>query len=1445
MNEDNLFDDILTELMASSSRNESDSVTKKDLLARAQQISVDIWKITSSRATISATCRDDNIVTEQFVSHHAEFNGQLADTFQQILRKICDINISTAADSYISLTAHEVSLSRLVHHYYLSRNTNSLKSAFLKLTRAVKSATVQVAAQTLDVLRGLIYFIGLALIRFDELQDKMMQGENHENALISQTSHLNSSFNTGDQNDSFSASSGLSALPSSSSEPSLASFLLKPLLDAQGLQWACALLHPTLDDVLLHDWLATALDGRYLNDLSEIEMVKVVTQIPWAQFAQLADITPNLINEPEFSTIIMPDISSQPEEGKSKRSAHSSVTPSHPQFLDIIKRSVLIPIQSAITAAANKNYVGAIVFFSKILSLVSRSLPSQLTATCVGILMRGPWPAKMVALPSLQLFDWNALNRETLLLLFGELYHLFQRKPVDYFPISRELKIEHRNQFANYVVSNQPMMAVTYQIDSSLYRLNFHRSYPIFFILAQIALSWLKLSPNDAAMSSTTNDLVDLSNSESSDLSSFDLPRMIVEEMFHFAACWTPLSSSPNYAFQCSALAQMRAESHDALHRICQEAPRLYDHVMLELLYDLQMPNFSVAAGCAQLQPQLMTVDFKLVSSLHFLFTRRSLSALPPPNSPTYRSAVSIVAEEIMADGNGAKERITDSLGWTVATHIFSCLLWHKAPPVLTAYAILILLALRRVRGAPANAYEWTHAALAKLFAPSVLANFSPLATDLLLEQLARCPVDYAAALCTRTIVALNAVKNAVQNAAASNTGSPQLSSLLATNSSNSSSPSLFTQSQILDTTNTFGSSVGSRYTFSWLWDSFKLKSVMDHLILALRKLPTPQHQKSTATSTNHPTYNAQLHTSRLATSILSTNNPSSSTASSSSSSPSASLSNNSSAQVYPALVLLRRVVYQYADCIKHSPGQGQREISVVFNQLVDQLELFQKGSGMQEIEALFNASMGPRAGAQMSNDRSQMESRALFMDFWVYALVPRLPQWSTSESLARTLDAFAYTAFFSQARFGEMVSLLPPKHLTDPKTNRSVSVSGVHQFTFVELSGLLQKKLFWLVYFIIWAYNPPHDAYQLSAAEMNEATPSERFRTSQLWRWVEAASSPHVTPAIALIFWERFFWCYFEVAAQRASTQFIPPRWQNLIHSFLIRSGYALAHPGTDPALASVIRADDLIPEDNTTILAMNHVYARLTTWNKGEIFTSGAYLFQPLLLPPDAPEAGLLAELHNSAQVPSLFAIAYDPSKEDLIAQKPFPQLPLPETPEVVASLIPPPRYDNTALFSNESNLNIAYLFELDRNRKALEKLVLEETSSQSIDNSQTLTSTPGNPDSDSDFNPRDSSGGNARYGGRNVNNLLQRVPALEDLEVWSAQLASLESDLRSCDVREVSALRTLWRVVEKHVPVVLSCGEGCAGPHTGTTKTTVRPSLLIQSPIYCLLCITILKF
>lgn len=1520
---------LISELTQSSASHESDTLAKKTLLARAHQISSELWKISTTRSTITATCRDENVVTEQVQSQHADFDPAKADAFQGLLRKICEINISSAADSYISETATEVALSRLIHHYDLSNNILALKSAFGRLTKALGVSSTRLSTQTLDVLRGLVYFVGLAILKKDtnnSISDSAYKSNNTGQKILDSgsglgdalvdfdgsqsytSSHINNTSNIssriggrGAAVDAFDLNSSLgSALPqmsdsspsssihtSSHREEPLSIFLLMGLVEAQGLQWGSTLLLPSLDDVMLHNWLSIAFEANNLGKLSEAELIKVAAQVPWAHFAFLnpsvSNVSADLLNEPiaasnNFSTPVSSSVPNLPEGAvlshlPQTQRPRPSITSTSPNFLGIVKRSILMPLQAAIHSAANRNFVAAIVFFSKILAVVSRSLPSQLTATCIGILMRAPWPAKMVTIPSLQLFDWNALDAQTLVLLFGELYHLFQRKPAEYFhSASREDKVEHRNSFANFVVSNQPMMGVTYQLDANLYRLNFQRAYPIFFIFAQIALTYLRHQLNSQ---NRANSLLRASGdglNTSSDVDLFDLPRLVVEELFHFAAAWEPNLSSPNYAFQCSSLALLRAEVHDALNRVCQEAPRLYQHVMVELLHDLQVPKFNVPNGLHQLQPQLMAIDFVFFNSLAFLLTRRSLANLPPENSPTYRSALSAMADDIMADHT---VRYTDHLAWPVATGIFSRLLWHTAPPILRAYAILLIVSLSKVKGAPspAHALDWINEMLARLLSPSVLNDLTPLATDLLLEHLSNCPVDYAAAQAARIAVALSAVRNAISSSPTSHLMTTSQLSSIAPGINASSIPS-----------------ASSRFTFSWLWDSFKLKTAMDQLIIALRRLPTqtlPTNTQENYPPQQHTTRSAHLTTSsgnsrtnqpgayastnpfdalnsvasaatnaifglnqhaNSSVRVMSTNT---STQNLQTTSPTST--NQQSAKYQSAILLLQRVTYHYAHCIKHSPGQGQREVSIVFNQLIEQLELFRKGSGMVLLEELFNESMGPRAGASVSNDPKEIESRQLFLNFWVFALVPRLSQWNTSISLTRVLDAFAYTAFFSQARFGEMVSLLPQNSPQQPHRSAVASQTtshhhpapsqqatntsplGVWELKEVDINTLLSKGHVWLVYFLIWAYTPKHDAYNLDAVDMANPTPSERFRTSQLWKWFEAASSPHVSPAVALIFWERFFWSYFEVASQRASTNFIPERWQNMIHTVLLRSGYALAHPYESSKkhaqLAQIIRSDDLIPENGG--IAMNHVYARLTTWNKGNIFTSGAYLFQPLLLPPDAPEAGLLAELHNVAQVPSLFAVAYDPSRDDLVAQKPFPKLPDPETPDIVASLIPFPRVDTSSIFVNESNLNLAYLFELDRNRKALERAVLNgngsmlvRTTSPTSNQNDLITMDSGDTNTaynmESEFNPR-GAGAVSSYENLSVASDV-RIPALDDIEVWSAQLVSLEGDLRSCDSREVTAVRTLWKTLEKQVPLVLSCGEGCSGPHRVTVKTTI---------------------
>jgi hypothetical protein len=438
-------------------------------------------------------------------------------------------------------------------------------------------------------------------------------------------------------------------------------------------------------------------------------------------------------------------------------------------------------------------------------------------------------------------------------------------------------------------------------------------------------------------------------------------------------------------------------------------------------------------------------------------------------------------------------------------------------------------------------------------------------------------------------------------------------------------------------------------------------------------------------------------------------------------------------------------------------------------------LETFQKGSGIKVIEELFNESMGPSAALL---DEAQITNRQLWLNFWVYALVPRLPAWKSSDNLARVLDAFAYTAFLSQAKFAEVTSLLP---------------GGLKSLTGEDINTVLSRRLPWLAYFLLWAYQPSSDSYILSKIDITHPTPTEKFKSTSLWRWFEAASSPHLHPSTAIIFWERFFWTYFEAGAQLADFDFLPARWKALIHSVLLRIGYTLAHPNQPLPTTGLSDATLLVPENNPML--MNYLYARLTTWNKSAIFTSGAYLFQPLLMPPDAPESGLLHEVHSMAPIPAIFAVAYDPYQGDGIALKPFPSFPSCDSPDTLASMLPSPKSDSISLFTNECNLNLTYLHEVDKNYQALQ----QATSTGGNDASNILTS----------YGTSAQSGLN-RSGSPHIT-----LPVLDDIEVWTVQLSTLETDMEDCEKAQFKLIQSLWKTHDKTIVLEITCGPHCSGP------------------------------
>jgi hypothetical protein len=447
---------LVSDLLKESMHQESDIRARADLVARAQAVSLELWKVSSAKVQVSGHCRDELEVFDFVPSQIAEFNSEQAQVFQGILSKIHELNVSGAADSLFSQTANEIAISRLIHHYYLSTNIQALRSSFARLTLAIANSN-GVSLQTIEVLRGLTYFVGLCLLK---LPQDLVAAKPSQKAPSPDSLSL----------DLLAGPPPSSSLPSDFASPkfeddTLSSFLLQNILQAQAVQWACTLLQPSMDDVLIRNWLASSFDHIHLSRMNEQEMIKLVSQVPWYHLANMSPMTPQM--ELNLATSLA-----------SHQKAPPTMNPDHPGFSESMKRGVLIPLQQAISAAASKNFVAAIVLFSKILALASRTSPSTLTATCIGICTRSPWPAKMVCVPSLQLYDWASLDASTLCLLFGELYHLFQRKPADYASnsVTRQMKLEHRDQFANFIVSNQPMMAVTYQIDSGLLRSNFQRS---------------------------------------------------------------------------------------------------------------------------------------------------------------------------------------------------------------------------------------------------------------------------------------------------------------------------------------------------------------------------------------------------------------------------------------------------------------------------------------------------------------------------------------------------------------------------------------------------------------------------------------------------------------------------------------------------------------------------------------------------------------------------------------------------------------------------------------------------------------------------------------------------------------------------------------------------------------------------------------------------------
>lgn len=296
--------------------------------------------------------------------------------------------------------------------------------------------------------------------------------------------------------------------------------ILKDILDfvirSGGLFWASSLLTPTIEEAYEIDFIHKTIVIN--SPQTEYEYISSILQIPWS----------TLTNDVKYEPFV---------------------------------KNALSSFKKVIEKASKHHYLLLISLIGKISALICRYFP-QFIISVVEMLMKSPFPSKLVNIPNLILFKWDYLDDESLFRVFEILYHL--NMPVeDYANLSLDKKIEHRKSFANYHLTNFPIIETIYRYDVQLKRINDNLNFPIFRSIMNI---------------------VHYFNQIRNRTKFFNLPRFIIEEIYYFASIWSPEKSidKSTYEYQSMLKPKMISELLLHLRRITESNPKLFNIILTQ-----------------------------------------------------------------------------------------------------------------------------------------------------------------------------------------------------------------------------------------------------------------------------------------------------------------------------------------------------------------------------------------------------------------------------------------------------------------------------------------------------------------------------------------------------------------------------------------------------------------------------------------------------------------------------------------------------------------------------------------------------------------------------------------------------------------------------------------------------------------------------------------------
>lgn len=308
----------------------------------------------------------------------------------------------------------------------------SLARALMQPLFEKMSASKDLSNHSRQLMQALVLFTGAFLISIQERLKREDQEEGHGSA-VAEVPH-GSLLDIGS-----SSPAPVAPVPQRRNHTedveSVLCFLAEELASAQGLEWGCGLLHPTIEQSLRLKLVSNSVSLLLQNpSTTEGEFLGVLRQVPWQDLPDIADA-------------------------------------------ELVKQEVEIPLKKLSELAGPRKYNGLLVAIGNIFMLCAAAYRER-SFDYISAISSGHWPMKLVCSGVLHSSPLANLDRDQLAAVFGNLYNLSRHLALDYSKLAESARLQHREEFVKYILSypmpaelrgprapsNQPVLFTFYQI---------------------------------------------------------------------------------------------------------------------------------------------------------------------------------------------------------------------------------------------------------------------------------------------------------------------------------------------------------------------------------------------------------------------------------------------------------------------------------------------------------------------------------------------------------------------------------------------------------------------------------------------------------------------------------------------------------------------------------------------------------------------------------------------------------------------------------------------------------------------------------------------------------------------------------------------------------------------------------------------------------------------